>query len=153
MRARGERADVSPFSDLDLGAWLEASPIASSWSGSLVERAWKYLQASLDRYDTTCRGGQAVVETIFEMDNKYALPEWLVARQVAQAPEHLVRTLLRHRLVDDAVEVGRRVLMRVERQKVQGGPSCAPYTVLDQILAVAGGEFRQEVERHMALAS
>lgn len=121
----------------------------------MAERAWRYLEVSLDRYDLGL-SGQAVVDRMLEMDRTYALPEWLVARQVARSPEHLLQTLLRHRLVDDAVEAGRRVLVAVEKQKVRGGPAYTPYTVFDQILAVdskASNEFRREVEQHIKLAA
>lgn len=54
---------------------------AQSWGGSLAQRAWRYLQESLERYDTADNDFQyrkVVLSKILDEDRSSRLPNWLM---------------------------------------------------------------------------
>lgn len=71
-------ADLFPLSSE--GDWLLTDEV-ESWSGSHAQRAWRYLQLSLERHDDAKANypyRKAVLEAVLEMDRLDTVPSWLV---------------------------------------------------------------------------
>ena len=72
------------FSESELGEWILLDEVASSWHGSISERAWNYLRGALDKHDSLDRThGKyriAILENIFEQDRTFdVVPSWLLS--------------------------------------------------------------------------
>lgn len=135
--ARTSGADVDD-DELDIASWLESSPTSSSWSGSLSDRAWRYLQVNLSRHDTlssSSSGSQShcpnryhltVLSKMLRFDPSHPLPSWLLSPLLSssssQAP--LLRLLSRsHSLIqiEQALDLSNAILRGIEKDAYKVG--------------------------------
>ncbi|KAG8865283.1 hypothetical protein FRB96_000173 [Tulasnella sp. 330] len=131
-------------------SWLLFDGI-KSWEGTPVTRAWRYLQASLERNDTAetdfeCR--KVVLKRILDEDRASRLPVWLVQFFEEHQPEHLIRMCVKYDLLEDALRHSITLVKQVQ-WKSRGGDSASrepfktaaaawlPYAVFDQVLVIA----------------
>jgi nuclear pore complex protein Nup160 len=93
------------FSDSNLGIWLSTSPLSCSWAGTTADKAWRYLQIQLNRYDNA-KVSRSYAEAVTDkiMARRLPLPSWLVRTEMERFPEDLIRKALHHGLVEAAVE-------------------------------------------------
>lgn len=116
------QANILLCSDAAAFAWLETSPVSSTWIGTLAERCWRYLQQMLQTHrPVTLPAGQyyqAVIQTVLELNRHFPLPIWLLEWAVTDQNggfETLIREALKWGLVAESVEWSRAYIMRVRR--------------------------------------
>ena len=66
----------------DTTDWLLTDNV-TSWSGTLSDRAWRYLRQSLERHDgpdTDMRYSKVVFETITGLERASTPPPWLIQK-------------------------------------------------------------------------
>ncbi|KAG8694231.1 hypothetical protein FRC08_008614 [Ceratobasidium sp. 394] len=124
--------------------WLETDQTLA-WDGSTVRRAWHYLQLSLSRHDIQ-EGDWAyrktVMDTMLELDRSARLPHWLVAFFLEKQPDYLVRLCLKYNRIQEALRYSIRMVKEATEALSVMPPqhastTCLPYSLLDQLIAVA----------------
>jgi len=136
-------ADPEIADETNLGMWLATSPVSCAWAGTTADKAWKYLQIQLNRYDNAKAPGsfaEAVTDKI--MARKFPMPSWLVQSEMERFPEGLIRKALHHGRVEAALEWSvEHLRKRPPRPSKlgEGGlrPAYTPYSLLDQVVAAA----------------
>ncbi|KAI0079746.1 hypothetical protein K474DRAFT_1658839 [Panus rudis PR-1116 ss-1] len=125
--------------------WLLTDEV-SSWSGTYIDRAWRYLRYSLRKYDgpqTDFAYSKTVLELLLASERSSAPPPWLIESLQEYQPEYLIRTFLRYDFIENALEHVLFVIHKDEGKKFQDDSSCPafhawlPYTLIDQVLLVA----------------
>ncbi|TIA99298.1 hypothetical protein E3P96_02943 [Wallemia ichthyophaga] len=133
----GEYADES-----DVGEWILLDESASSWHGSVAERAWNYLRGSLEKHDklerTHGKYRVAILEHLFEVDRSFdGVPSWLLSMFVSHLAPELIRIYFKFDLLNDALNTCVRVLEQAN-SKLKFSSSAhgqwLPYTIIDQVV-------------------
>ncbi|KAG8902782.1 hypothetical protein FRB99_004117 [Tulasnella sp. 403] len=163
--ARSLRVSMVPlFENLvvrtdDVAPWLMTDRV-QAWGGTLAQRAWRYLQDTLERNDsaeTDYEYRKVVLKKIMEEDRTVRLPTWLVQFFEENQPEHLIRTCYRYDLIEDALRYSihlvketqkkARSLSRATREPLKTAfATWLPYMVFDQVLVVAAQEGAKKVK-------
>lgn len=135
----GEYADES-----DIGEWILLDEAASSWHGSVADRAWNYLRGSLDKHDkverTQGKYRIAIVEHLFSIDRSFdGVPSWLLAMFASHLAPELIRIYYKFDLLSDALNASIRILEQANsRLKFSSkNDQYLPYTIIDQVIEAA----------------
>ncbi|EIN10816.1 hypothetical protein PUNSTDRAFT_65808 [Punctularia strigosozonata HHB-11173 SS5] len=131
----------------DTSDWLLTDKV-SSWAGTPVDRGWRFLRLTLERNDgpdTDFAYTKAVLETILAFARTTPLPSWLANVLLEHDSEHLIRTCLRHKNFECALEYSMAVVKRADAQLNRQPPKTAmttwvPYNLIDQVLAAIESE-------------
>ncbi|KAF8631128.1 hypothetical protein AX15_002475 [Amanita polypyramis BW_CC] len=121
--------------------WL-FSGTPSSWSGSVADRAWKYLRQALDLHDSAemdYKYTKAALQTIAAHDRKHPPPPWITNILEEFDPEFLIRVSLSCEKYADAIEHSLSLIRKCNDKVIRDPPQNAsttwlPYTLLDQVL-------------------
>ncbi|KAG6861191.1 hypothetical protein C0995_002818 [Termitomyces sp. Mi166 len=128
----------------DTSDWLLNDDLAS-WSGTPIERGWRYLRQSLQQYDnaeTNYKYAKATLETILGADRTSSPPPWLINILEENHHEYLIRISLRYDNLEAAIEhtlsLIRKSDLRLAREASENACSTwLPYTLIDQVLIAA----------------
>ncbi|KAG6885255.1 hypothetical protein C0993_004112 [Termitomyces sp. T159_Od127] len=128
----------------DTSDWLLNDDLAS-WSGTPVERGWRYLRQALQQHDsaeTDYRYSKATLETILGADRKSSPPPWLINILEENHHEYLIRISLRYDNLEAAIEHTLSLIRKSDSRLAREAPENAcstwlPYTLIDQVLTAA----------------
>ncbi|KAK2466397.1 hypothetical protein APHAL10511_002039 [Amanita phalloides] len=137
-RKSGDTIQESAFERLFSGK-------ASSWSGSLAERAWKYLRHALELHDsagTDYKYTKVALETILAHDRNRSPPPWIINALEEFDPESLIRVNLRYEKYANAIQHSLSLIRKLNDKLGRSPPQNAaatwlPYMLLDQTLAAS----------------
>ncbi|KAG6813445.1 hypothetical protein H0H92_010779 [Tricholoma furcatifolium] len=129
----------------DTSDWLLTDSL-SSWSGTPVERGWRYLRRSLQQYDnadTDYKYSKTALEMILGADRTSSPPPWLIQKLEEHHHEFLIRISLKYDNVDAAIEHTLSLIKKSDSRLARDAPENAcstwlPYTLIDQVLVAAG---------------
>ncbi|KAF8900015.1 nucleoporin Nup120/160-domain-containing protein [Mucidula mucida] len=116
----------------------------SSWSGTMADKAWRYLRQSLAFHDgpeTDYRYSRTVLETIMQ-HQKAPPPPWLISVLEVHHHEFLIRINLRYGNFGQAIEHTLSMIHKEEARLARDPPKNAgstwlPYATIDQVLIAA----------------
>ncbi|KNZ75687.1 Nuclear pore complex protein [Termitomyces sp. J132] len=128
----------------DTSDWLLNDDLAS-WSGTPVERGWRYLRQSLQQYDsaeTDHKYSKATLETILGADRTSSPPPWLINILEENHHEYLIRISLRYDNLEAAIEHTLSLIRKSNSRLAREAPENAcstwlPYALIDQVLIAA----------------
>ena len=115
---------------------------ASSWHGSVAERAWNYLRVALEKHDkierTHGKYRVAILEHLLELDRSFdGIPSWLLSTFASHLAPELIRIYYKYDLLNDALNTCVRVLEQAN-SKLKYSSSAdnqwLPYTIIDQVV-------------------
>ncbi|CEL59495.1 Nuclear pore complex protein Nup160 OS=Mus musculus GN=Nup160 PE=1 SV=2 [Rhizoctonia solani AG-1 IB] len=121
--------------------WLETDQTLA-WDGSTVQRAWHYLQLSLERHDVE-EGDwsyrKIVADAVLELDQSARLPNWLVSFFLEKQPDYLVRLCLKYSRLQDALLYSIRMVKEATdvlsvMPPRHASTTCLPYSLFDQLI-------------------
>ncbi|KAF8760306.1 Nucleoporin [Rhizoctonia solani] len=137
--------------------WLETDQTLA-WDGSTIQRAWHYLQLSLERHDVE-EGDwsyrKAVADTVLELDQSARLPNWLVSFFLEKQPDYLVRLCLKYNRLQDALLYSVRMVKEATDALSVMPPrhastTCLPYSLFDQLIIAASEPASSSEQKHLA---
>ncbi|KAG8811352.1 hypothetical protein FRC17_002511, partial [Serendipita sp. 399] len=112
------------------------------WEGNKTQKAWRLLQESLDRHDTSSTGWQYrknCLERIMDQDRTSTPPTWLTAFFQEREPEYLIRTCLRYQLTLAAIDYTILMIKKANQPFAQGSTVSVtqthlPYALIDAVV-------------------
>ncbi|KAG8956665.1 hypothetical protein FRC04_000143 [Tulasnella sp. 424] len=142
----------------DAAPWLATTRV-QSWGGTLGQRAWKYLQESLERNDgpeTDYEYHKTVLKAILEEDRSARLPAWLVQFFEQNHPEHLIQVYFKYDLLSEALRQSINLVKETQKKsrgtaKTRRMPfetaaaTWLPYNLFDQIIGAAATSKARDV--------
>lgn len=152
---QGSEAEEEEGGDWSAGwGFLRSSDRTSGWTGSLAERAWRYLKLNLEIEDargpeTVWRHRVIVLERLLALrrsdGGKLEVPLWLLGWFENEQPELLIKVYLKTDRVDEALQAAIRWVQKsnseARTRKVTGGGAGAmlpqryiAYVTLDSLM-------------------
>ncbi|QRW15990.1 nucleoporin [Rhizoctonia solani] len=134
--------------------WLETDQTLA-WDGSTIQRAWHYLQLSLERHDVE-EGDwsyrKAVADTELTSLRDY---NWLVSFFLEKQPDYLVRLCLKYNRLQDALLYSVRMVKEATDALSVMPPrhastTCLPYSLFDQLIIAASEPASSSEQKHLA---
>ncbi|KZW04416.1 hypothetical protein EXIGLDRAFT_743861 [Exidia glandulosa HHB12029] len=123
--------------------WLLTDEV-ESWSGTHAQRAWRYLQLSLERHDDPKANfpyRKAMFEAVLEMDRLDTVPSWLVKFFEENQPDYLIRAWLRKGYLYQALEHSLKLVRKTNTALLtaalprHAGVAWLPYALIDEVIA------------------
>ncbi|KZT41120.1 hypothetical protein SISSUDRAFT_1059684 [Sistotremastrum suecicum HHB10207 ss-3] len=136
------------------------SPRILSVPGTLTERAWRYLDLTLQQYDGVANQfsyRQVVLERIVQLSGPSAVPQKLFSFFVSQELEYLIRVLLRYGYVENASQLSLDLISKNSkgrpRQSDSAGPDhlgWMPYSLFEQVIIASDKTSQERLEKAIA---
>ncbi|CCA68133.1 hypothetical protein PIIN_02000 [Serendipita indica DSM 11827] len=141
--SKGGEAALTPFEE----RWL-LQDRAMIWEGEPISKAWRLLQDSLERHDTSDSGWQyrkTCLERILEADRSSSPPTWLATFFQDREPEYLIRTCMRYHLILPALDYTLLMIQNANQPFDKGATVAVtqtrlPYPLIDAVVAAAQTE-------------